>query len=91
MALKHRSNTELPDLSVVEGKGNQDFDRQIVRLLQSTFKNIYDDLNATRSLGTIYFGDEGTNGTWRIVATSTRFSIQLREAGVWNEKIFASP
>lgn len=91
MSLKHRATVEPPDLSLVKESGAKQTLDQFFRLFKQTSINIFDDLNATRKDHILYFGDEGTNGTWRIVATSTRFSVQLLEAGVWNEKLFASP
>ena len=34
----------------------------------------------------LYFGDEGTDGTWRLIISGNDLSVQKREAGVWVEK-----
>jgi len=33
-----------------------------------------------------YFGDQNTDGSWRIVVDGTNLSVQYRESGVWIEK-----
>ncbi len=40
---------------------------------------------------TFYFGDENTNGSWRIIISGTELSIQKREGGVWVEKSAFTP
>lgn len=39
----------------------------------------------------IYFGNESTDGSWRIIIVGTDLSIQKREAGVWVEKSSFTP
>ena len=46
------------------------------------------ELNATNA---IYFGDETTNGSWRIVMSGNDFSLQRRESDVWVEKSAFTP
>ncbi len=43
------------------------------------------------SAGIIYFGDSSTNGSWRIRRSGSNLAMELREAGVWNEKSSATP
>ena len=90
MPLKHRANVAIPDISGLKDSATRTAFDQFLRLFRDTSVNIYDDLSAVSRDKVLYFGDEGTDGTWRILATSTRFSFQLRESGVWNEKLFAS-
>lgn len=55
---------------------------------------VYDITNATwhymewdaSGLGTTYFGDSTTDGTWRITPVGNNLSVQRREAGSWVEK-----
>lgn len=39
----------------------------------------------------VYFGDPNTNGTWRIIVSGSNLSFQRREAGIYNEKMAATP
>jgi hypothetical protein len=36
--------------------------------------------------GVLYFGDDSTNGSWRIVRSGNDLVIQRREAGTWTTK-----
>jgi len=36
--------------------------------------------------GIIYFGDEFTDGSWRLKRDSTKFHVERRESGVWVKK-----
>ena len=38
-----------------------------------------------------YFGDESTNGSWRLIIVGNDLSIQKRESGVWVEKSAFTP
>lgn len=91
MPLKHRPNTEMPNLSLAEGRGNKNVFDQMMRLLQTTFLNIYDDLNATKVNKVVYFGDEATQGTWRMIVSGNNLSVQRYEAGAWVEKTAFTP
>lgn len=35
---------------------------------------------------TKYFGDENTDGSWRITVSGTNLLVERRESGVWVEK-----
>lgn len=52
-------------------------DRMTIRI-EPTILNNVDEV--------VYFGDEDTNGTWRIAESGDDLSVQKREAGVWVEK-----
>lgn len=45
-----------------------------------------DDLQEQVAPGVIYFGDSGTDGSWRIFKDGTDLKIQLRVAGIWNTR-----
>lgn len=36
--------------------------------------------------GIIYFGDENTDGTWRLIRSGTSFNVERRESSVWVKK-----
>ena len=36
--------------------------------------------------GIIYFGDEFTDGTWRLIRSGTAFNVERRESSVWVKK-----
>ena len=39
----------------------------------------------------LYFGDENTDGSWRIVVSGDNLVIQKRESSVWVEKSSFTP
>ena len=39
----------------------------------------------------LYFGDENTDGTWRLIVSGEDLLIQKREGGVWVEKSAFTP
>ena len=60
------------------GKGTETTDS--IRLDQ-----IFNELILS-SGGIIYFGDEFTDGSWRLIRSGTAFNIERRESGVWVKK-----
>lgn len=40
---------------------------------------------------TFYFGDENTDGSWRLIIVGNDLVIQKREAGTWTEKSAFTP
>lgn len=96
LPLKHRANTTPPDTKLVKDNGTRQTIDQVVKNASDTSLRIYDDLkNITDQLpqggNALYFGDPVVNGTWRIIVSGVNLSVQLREAGSWNEKGFYSP
>lgn len=39
----------------------------------------------------LYFGDENTDGSWRLIIDGDNLAIQKRESGVWVEKSSFTP
>lgn len=39
----------------------------------------------------IYFGDRNTDGSWRMYIDTGKFTIQIRELGVWTTKQELNP
>jgi hypothetical protein len=56
---------------------------------QKWCNNLYRYLGGSLTLDSsepIYFGDQGTNGSWRIIRDGNNISFQRMEAGAWVEK-----
>jgi len=51
-----------------------------------TVANLRSELMKMPSAGFLYFGDSGTDGTWRIGLDSGALVFQLRVSGSWVEK-----
>ena len=45
----------------------------------------------TGSANAFYFGDPTVDGTWRITRSGNNLVFELRESGVWVEKIAMQP
>lgn len=89
--MKHRATVEPPDLGLVKDGGAKSVLDQLFRLFKQTSINIYDDLIATQRDHVLYFGDEATEGTWRIIQSGNNLSFQRLEAGVWVQKSAMTP
>lgn len=93
--LKHRAQTIPPNTEELDKKIRNIIDATL-RGIQDSNKNIFDDLTSLsnqspQSGNPLYFGDPEINGTWRIIVSGSNLSVQLLEAGIWNEKHAFTP
>lgn len=42
--------------------------------------------SSTESTGVAYFGDQNTDGSWRIITSGSNLAVERRESGSWVEK-----
>lgn len=57
------------------------------------FRNVYEWLrNPEVALdGAFYFGDRGTDGSWRLIRSGNDLVVQRRESGTWTTKSTFTP
>jgi len=74
--------------SLLYGTFNQDSTQQTLRINANTsnYGNLL--LQDTKAF---YFGDENTDGTWRIIRVNNNLEFQRRENGVWETKSTITP
>ncbi len=89
--MKHRATVEPPNLGLVSDSGTKSVLDQFFRLFKQTSINIYDDLIAAQRDHVLYFGDEATEGTWRIIQSGNNLSFQRLESAAWVEKSAVTP
>ena len=91
MTLKSKKSIPFADVEKITDPTVKAAFQDVLKTLQDNFKNTYDDLNDLSTGATLYLGDSGTNGSWRLTVSGANLSVQKREAGAWVEKAAFTP
>ena len=81
MSLNTAPIMKLPDIGKITDKPTRDALEQLLRFMFDNQRKIYDDLNGMRSA--VILGDEGTDGSWKMVVNGNNLEFQRLESGTW--------